>query len=36
MQRLTETLAADYELVKQIPVPLEASTMDIYRRVTAP
>lgn len=36
MQRLTETLAADYDLVKQIPVPLEASTMDIYRRVTSP
>lgn len=36
MQYLNETLAADYELVKQIDVPLEASTMDIYRRVVSP
>ena len=36
MQYLNETLAADYELVRQIDVPLEASTMDIYRRVVSP
>lgn len=36
MQLLNDTLAADYELVRQVDVPLEASTMDIYRRKIAP
>lgn len=36
IRRLKETLAADYELVKQVDVPLEPSPLDIYRRVGLP